>query len=102
MSDQDPKKPLPARAPKARVSDEVETYRNLMQTPQTYEDGFNRKTVFGALFLGLVMLPGSIYLGLLAGQGMGPAAVWVTVILFVEVTRRSLQRLDRSEIYMLI
>ena len=102
MSDQYLKKPSPARARNEGVSDEIETYRNLMKTPQTYEDGFNRKTVFGALFLGLVMLPGSIYLGLLAGQGMGPAAVWVTVILFVEVTRRSLQRLDRSEIYMLI
>ena len=36
-------------------------------------------------------MPGSIYLGLIAGQGMGPAAEWVTIILFMEIARRSYQ-----------
>ena len=102
MSDADTRPGSPKGVRRRRISDEMDTYRNLISTPDTYRDGFDRKTVFGALFLGLVMMPGSIYLGLLAGQGMGPAAVWVTVILFVEVARRSLQELGRSEIYMLI
>jgi len=76
-------------------------YRDLMAVPEKFEDGFDIKTVAGALFVGLVMLPGSIYLGLMAGQGMGPAAVWVTVILFSEVMRRSFSALKRQEIYLL-
>ena len=55
----------------------------------------------GAFFIGFVMMPGSIYLGLVAGQTMGPAAEWVTIILFAEVARRSFTTLKRSEIYMM-
>lgn len=64
-------------------------------------EGFNIKTVLGALFIGLIMMPGSIYLGLVAGQTMGPAAEWVTIILFLEVARRSFVVLKRQEIYIL-
>ena len=39
-----------------------------------FEDGFSWKTVIGALFVGFIMLPGALYLGLMAGQGLGPAA----------------------------
>lgn len=64
-------------------------------------DAFGWRTVIGALFIGLIMLPGAIYLGLVAGQGMGPAAEWVTIILFMEVARRSFQTLRKQEIYLL-
>lgn len=66
-----------------------------------FYDGFGWKTVIGALFIGFIMMPGSIYLGLIAGQGMGPAAEWVTIILFMEVARRSYQTLKKQEIYLL-
>jgi len=81
--------------------DQFDEYRHLMEVPDRFEDGFDIKTVVGALFVGLVMLPGSIYLGLMAGQQMGPAAVWVTVILFSEVMRRSFSALKRQEVYLL-
>ena len=68
---------------------------------EDYVDGFSWKTVIGALFIGFIMMPGSIYLGLIAGQGMGPAAEWVTIILFMEVARRSYQSLKKQEIYLL-
>jgi len=64
-------------------------------------DAFGWRTVIGAIFIGLIMLPGAIYLGLVAGQGMGPAAEWVTIILFMEVARRSFQTLKKQEIYLL-
>src|SRR3972149_826955 len=35
--------------------------------PDHFEEGFTVKTVMGALFVGLIMMPGSIYLGLLVG-----------------------------------
>ena len=68
---------------------------------EDYVDGFSWKTVIGALFIGFIMMPGSIYLGLTAGQGMGPAAEWVTIILFMEIARRSYQSLKKQEIYLL-
>jgi hypothetical protein len=68
---------------------------------EEFVDGFSWKIVAGALFIGFIMMPGSIYLGLIAGQGMGPAAEWVTIILFMEIARRSYQTLKKQEIYLL-
>jgi hypothetical protein len=66
-----------------------------------YEEGFTAKTIIGSLFVGLIMAPGAIYLGLVAGQGLGAAAQWVTIVLFAEVARRSFLPLKRQEIYIL-
>ena len=44
--------------------------------PKEFAEGFTLKTVLGALFLSVIMLPGSIYLGLMMGQSMGPAGQW--------------------------
>lgn len=68
---------------------------------QEFEDGFTLRTVIGALFVGMVMLPGAMYLGLVAGQGLGPAAQWVTIVLFAEIARRSFQPLKKQELYIL-
>jgi hypothetical protein len=84
-----------------RIDEELELYRDLMEVPSTYEDGFNWKTVLGAFFIGFVMMPGAIYLGLVAGQSLGAAAEWTTIILFTEVARRSFTTLRRQEIYLL-
>ena len=59
------------------------------------------RVVLGAFFIGFLMLPGAIYMGLIAGSSMGPAAEWVTVILFAELARRSFAPLRRQEIYVL-
>ena len=69
---------------------------------EEFVDGFTWRVFFGILFIGLIMMPGAIYLSLVAGQGLGPAAEWVTVILFLEVARRSYQTLTKQEIYMLV
>ncbi len=66
-----------------------------------FEEGFTGKVMIGTLFVCLIMLPGSIYLGLLAGQGLGAAAQWVTIVLFAEIARRSFLPLKRQEIYCL-
>lgn len=82
-------------------NEELAQYRSLMEAPDVYRDGFGWKTVLGALFIGFVMLPGSIYLGLVVGQTMGPAAEWTTIILFTEVARRSFTVLSKQEVYLL-
>ena len=80
---------------------ELELYRGLLDQPETFEEGVDIKAVIGALFVGFVMMPGAIYLGLMAGQELGPAAEWTTIILFTEVARRSFVTLKRQEIYIL-
>ena len=66
-----------------------------------YIDGFSWRTVIGALFIGFIMMPGAIYLSLVSGQGLGAASEWVTIILFMEVARRSYQTLKKQELYLL-
>lgn len=66
-----------------------------------FQEGFTIKTFIGALFVTLIMTAGAIYLGLVAGSGLGPAAQWVTIVLFAEVARRSFLPLSRQEIYIL-
>ncbi len=66
-----------------------------------FVDGFSSRTVLGALFVAIVMMPGAIYLGLVAGQTLGPAAEWVTIILFAELAKRSFSKLKRQEIFVL-
>ena len=68
---------------------------------EPFQDGFSRRTVLGAIFVAVVMMPGSIYLGLVAGHTLGPAAEWVTIILFAEVARRSFTHLKRQEVFIL-
>jgi hypothetical protein len=87
-----------------RIQSELEQYRRLMEPPppEEFEEGFSIRTILGALFVAFVMLPGAAYLGLVAGIGIGDAARWVTVILFVEVARRSFITLKRQEIYLLV
>ena len=88
--------------PKPAVLDpELEKYRSLMEVPSTFEEGFSWKAFFGTLFIGILMMPGAIYMGLLAGQAIGPAAQWVTVILFIEVARRAQQALKKAEVFIL-
>jgi len=69
--------------------------------PKEFEDGFTGKSIIGALFVGIIMLPGAIYLGLMMGQTLGPAGQWTTIILFTEVCRRSFIKLTRQELYMI-
>ncbi len=85
----------------AHLDPELELYRGLMDYPEKFEDGFDVKAVLGALFVGFVMMPGAIYLGLMAGMTLGPAAEWTTIILFTEVARRSFVTLKRQEVYTL-
>jgi hypothetical protein len=84
-----------------REDREFEEYRNLMTRPGEFEEGFGWRTVVMALFVGLLMTPAQMYMQLVAGVEMGPAAQWVTVILYVEVARRAFTRLKRPEIFVL-
>ena len=87
---------------RAPLDADLERYRTLLETPSEFKDGFNWTTLAGILFCGLVMLPGSIYLGLMTGGSMGAAATWVTVILFSEIARRALKTMSKQELVVLL
>jgi len=79
--------------------DELKNLEFEPEITEKFEEGFNFRTVLAALFIGFIMLPGSIYLGLITGGGLGGAAQWVTVILLVEIAKRSFVQLKKQEIY---
>ncbi|MBN4074071.1 OPT/YSL family transporter [bacterium AH-315-E10] len=87
---------------KDKLDKELEQYRGLLETPDEFENGFGWTTVAGIFFCGLVMMPGSIYLGLMTGGSMGPAAVWVTVILFSEISRRAMKTMSKGNLIVLL
>jgi hypothetical protein len=81
---------------------ELREFRQLMSPPDKWEEGFGIKAMIGGLFVGLIMTPAAMYMDLVVGgHAMGSAAQWVTIILFIEVARRSFTTLSRPEIYVL-
>lgn len=84
-----------------KVDAELDRYRQLMVAPGTYSEGFSFNSVIGVLLIALVLIPGALYMQLLAGQGVGPAAQWVTLILFLEVAKRANAKLQRAQIFVL-
>ena len=87
---------------KERQWAELEEYRALLEPPDRFEEGFTVRTIIGVLFISLIMTPGEMFLGLYAGIDIGVAAQWVTVILFLEISKRSFTSLKRQEIYLLV
>lgn len=68
---------------------------------EAFEDGFNLKTIIAAVFIGFIMLPGAIYLSLISGASIAGASQWVTIILFIELAKRSFVQLKKQEIYII-
>ena len=67
----------------------------------TFQPGFDMKTIYAALFVGFIMMPGAIYLGLVTGQSMAGGAEWVTMILFIEIAKRSFVQMRPQQVIIL-
>ena len=61
------------------TTSDLESYRDLMGRPDNFEEGFTYRTVIGAFFVGFIMMPGAIYMGLIAGVSLGSAAVHIGI-----------------------
>ncbi len=85
-----------------KLDSELAAYRDMLKPPAEFREGFGWSTVTGVVFCGLVMLPASIYLGLMTGGSMGSAATWVTLILFNEIARRALVELSPQRLVTLL
>lgn len=80
---------------------DIAFYRGLMETPTTFDEGFSWSALAGAIFIALVMVPGSIYMGLMQGEGVGNAAQWVMVLIFIEIAKRMHQGMKKAQIFIL-
>ncbi len=86
---------------KPRLGDsELEAYRSIVTAPTEFRSGFSGVAVAGAIFCGLIMMPGAIYLSLMTGGGV--AAAWVTLIIFSEISRRAMRTLSQQELVILL
>jgi len=79
---------------------ELELYRSLMEPAKEFKNGFTWTTVAGAIFCGLLMMPGTIFLSLVTGGVIN--ASWVTLIIFSEISRRALKTLNTQELVVLL
>src|SRR5690349_19870563 len=60
----------------ALVDQDLKEYRDLLPPPDHWEYGFDLKAMMGALFVGLIMTPASMYMSLVVGADIGSAAQW--------------------------
>lgn len=67
-----------------------------------FENGFTLRAMIATVFCTMVMMPLTIYLRLAGGAGLGSAGMWVTMLLLVEVARRSFVKLKQQEIVILM
>ena len=49
-----------ADKPQRMADRELEEYRSLMEVPSEFVDGFNLRSLIGAVFIGLVMVPAAM------------------------------------------
>jgi hypothetical protein len=67
---------------------ELAQYRDLMKAPPESGARVSGQGDDRGVFVGAIMTPASMYMQLVVGGDIGPAAQWVTIILFIEVARR--------------
>jgi len=81
---------------------EYQEFRGDDELPRTFEEGFGWKAIIGGLFVGFLMVPGGMFLGLMVGGvGYAQAVEWVTIIFFTEIARRCRTSLTKQETYVL-
>ena len=69
--------------------------------PTEFAEGFGVKAILAGLFAAFVVLPGSMFMWLMLGQDLGQPAVWVTLIIFLEIAKRCRTKLTRQEMYII-
>ena len=71
------------------------------EEPTEYKDGFGLKAILGGLFVAFLVVPGSMFMFLMLGQRLTQAAVWVTLIIMLEITKRCRSTLTRQEMFVI-
>lgn len=84
----------------AKTEDYLEL-RNEQEEPTEFRDGFGLKAILAGLFVTFVVMPGSMFMWLMLGQQLGVPAVWVTLIIFLEIAKRCRTTLTRQEMFVI-
>ncbi|MFP4028104.1 MAG: peptide transporter [Candidatus Brocadiia bacterium] len=71
------------------------------EEPTEYKDGFGLKAILGGLFVAFLVVPGSMFMFLMLGQRLTQAAIWVTLIIMLEITKRCRSTLTRQEMFVI-
>ena len=69
--------------------------------PTEYKDGFGMKAILGGLFVAFLVVPGSMFMMLMLGEGLSAAAIWVTLIVMLEIAKRCRSTLTKQEMYII-
>lgn len=83
------------------MKDDLLMVREAQEEPKEYKDGFGWMAVLGGLFVGFLIVPGDMFMGLMVGQSLGAVSQWVTLILFLEIAKRCRKDLGKQEIFIL-
>ncbi|MFP4175762.1 MAG: peptide transporter, partial [Candidatus Brocadiia bacterium] len=69
------------------------------EEPTEYKDGFGMKAILGGLFVAFAVVPGSMFMFLMLGQRLTEAAIWVTLIVMLEISKRCRSDMSRQEMF---
>jgi len=75
--------------------------REQQEEPTEFADGWGIKAFLAGLFVAFVVMPGSMFMFLMLGQQLGTPAVWVTLIVFLEIAKRCRTKLTRQEMFVI-
>ena len=71
------------------------------EATKEYIEGFGWKAILGGFFVGFLIVPGGMFMSLMIGQGLGAAADWVTLLLFLHIAKRCRTELTKSEMFLI-
>jgi len=75
--------------------------REEQEEPTEFAEGWGVKALLAGLFVAFVVMPGSMFMWLMLGQQLGTPAVWVTLIIFLEIAKRCRTTLTRQEMFVI-
>jgi hypothetical protein len=75
--------------------------REEQEEPTEFAEGWGIKALLAGLFVAFVVMPGSMFMWLMLGQQLGTPAVWVTLIIFLEIAKRCRTTLTRQEMFVI-
>lgn len=75
--------------------------REAQEQPTEFAEGWGIKAFLAGLFVAFVIMPGSMFMWLMLGQQLGTPAVWVTLIIFLEIAKRCRTTLTRQEMFVI-
>ncbi len=84
-----------------RAEEDYLKIREEQGEPTEFAEGFGIKAVLAGLFVAFIVMPGSMFMWLMLGQQLGTPAVWVTLIIFLEIAKRCRSTLTRQEMFVI-